>query len=314
MTKQTYSQNWSVYNLAQTSEKLLFLKLLNDAVDYLQIPYEYSFGRPHAPIDDMLKACVIKVFNNFSSRRTIYELQLAYALRYIRFVPHFNTINKYLGNPELTPYLHKLYKLLAMPLVSVENNFAIDATGFSNFDKRKWVEVRLDKVQKRDFRKLHIISGVKTNIITSAEISGGHSNDTLFFEKLVKQTSLNFRMREILADAGYLSRKNCGIAEEVGAVPYIFPKKNTSANAGRIPAWHKMIRLWKDNEPLFRQHYHQRSLVESTFSMMKRKFLPYVRSKSPKAQENEILAKVVCHNAAVLVSSIFELNVEVPFK
>jgi len=63
----------------------------------------------------------------------------------------------------------------------------------------------------------------------------------------------------------------------------------------------------------FREHYHQRSVVESAFSALKRKFSGFVRSKSDTAQENEMLCKVVCHNAAVLVSSIFSLGVEVDF-
>ena len=60
-------------------------------------------------------------------------------------------------------------------------------------------------------------------------------------------------------------------------------------------------------------HVNQRSNVESTFSMMKRKFLPYVRSKSDKAQFNEMLCKVVCHNANVLCTAMFELNLDIRF-
>lgn len=62
------------------------------------------------------------------------------------------------------------------------------------------------------------------------------------------------------------------------------------------------------------QHYHKRSNVESSFSMMKRKFLPYVRSKDVKAQFNEMLCKVVCHNLGVLVNAIFELDLAADFR
>jgi transposase len=74
-----------------------------------------------------------------------------------------------------------------------------------------------------------------------------------------------------------------------------------------------MIRLWKENEQTFKDHYHQRSNVESTFSMLKRKFSGFVRSKSITGQTNEILCKVACHNIAVLISSIFCLGVEIDF-
>lgn len=60
-------------------------------------------------------------------------------------------------------------------------------------------------------------------------------------------------------------------------------------------------------------NYHKRSNVESTFSMLKRKFGAYVRSKKPVAQTNEILCKVLYHNLSVLVHSIYELGLEPVF-
>ncbi len=47
--------------------------------------------------------------------------------------------------------------------------------------------------------------------------------------------------------------------------------------------------------------YHKRSNVESTFSMMKRKFGDAVRSKSDTAMVNEVLCKVLAHNLCVLI-------------
>jgi hypothetical protein len=47
--------------------------------------------------------------------------------------------------------------------------------------------------------------------------------------------------------------------------------------------------------------------------MLKRKFGPAVRSKTPVAQTNEILCKVLCHNLSVLVHSIYELGIQPTF-
>jgi transposase len=295
---------------------MLFLRLLNEAVDSLNIEYSYKFGRPHAPLDDMIKCCVIKVWNCFSSRRTMAELQLAYALGYIHQIYHFNTINNYMVDPQLAPYLERLYRMFALPLVGVESVFAVDSTGFSLPHKEKWAKVRLDKEYtiRKAYKKLHVITGVHTNIITSARITEGIRNDSPEFEFLVKDTARRFRIREVCADAGYLSRKNCGIAEEVGAVPYIMPKKGVNPRSMNYPAWKRMIRLWNENKQSFKEHYHRRSTVESTFSALKRKFSGYIRSKCDTSQRNELLCKVVCHNAAVLVTSIFCLGAEAEFK
>jgi len=60
-------------------------------------------------------------------------------------------------------------------------------------------------------------------------------------------------------------------------------------------------------------HYHRRSNVETTFSMIKRKFGERLRSKTHTAQVNEVLCKVLCHNLCVLVQSMYELDVEPNF-
>jgi hypothetical protein len=46
----------------------------------------------------------------------------------------------------------------------------------------------------------------------------------------------------------------------------------------------------------------KRSNVETAFSMINAKFSGSVRSKTPVAQVNETLAKVLCHNIRVLIS------------
>ena len=47
--------------------------------------------------------------------------------------------------------------------------------------------------------------------------------------------------------------------------------------------------------------------------MIKGKFGGSVRSKSPIAQVNEVLCKVLCHNICVLIQSIYELGIEPTF-
>ena len=223
------------------------------------------------------------------------ELRLAKALGYIEKVPHFNSINNYMRNEEMTAHLHRVYKTLAMPLVSIEGTFAVDATGISNRKKIHWVDYRLQKRVYRDWKKLHITSGVLSGIVTAARVTESKQHDSLHFEHLVRQTSENFKILEVCADSGYLSRANAQLVEDVGGTPYIMMKSNIRLThpmiTKRAVAWKKMIRLWRDHRELFLQHYHQRSNVESTFSAIKRKFLPYVRSKDDTAQINEILCK-----------------------
>ena len=63
----------------------------------------------------------------------------------------------------------------------------------------------------------------------------------------------------------------------------------------------------------FALHYHKRSNVETTFHMIKSKFGTRIRSKTPVAQVNEVLCKVLCHNLCCLVSAFYELGIEATF-
>jgi hypothetical protein len=47
--------------------------------------------------------------------------------------------------------------------------------------------------------------------------------------------------------------------------------------------------------------------------MIKAKFGSAVRSKTPTAQMNEVLCKVICHNLCVVVKYIHELGIEANF-
>ena len=86
-----YSQVWEEYNKAQTKEKLLFYRLLNELLNIIP-EREYAFGRPRKSLRDMIFCCMIKIYNNTSSRRIISDLELAKKAGYIEQVPHFNTL------------------------------------------------------------------------------------------------------------------------------------------------------------------------------------------------------------------------------
>lgn len=77
-------------------------------------------------------------------------------------------------------------------------------------------------------------------------------------------------------------------------------------------AWVRMYHYFTYQRDTFLSHYHRRSNVETTFSMLKRKFGGSLRSKSYTAQVNEILAKVICHNLCVIISAVHELGLPMP--
>jgi transposase len=74
-----------------------------------------------------------------------------------------------------------------------------------------------------------------------------------------------------------------------------------------------MYRQYMANQDEFMRHYHKRSNVECTFSMLKRKFGERLRTKTTTAQHNEVLCKVLCHNLCCVIQSMYELGIEPNF-
>ena len=75
----------------------------------------------------------------------------------------------------------------------------------------------------------------------------------------------------------------------------------------------KAFHYFSLNREAFLARYHQRSNVESTFSMIKAKFGDAVRSKTDVAMKNEVLCKILCHNICCLISAIYELGLSPVF-
>ena len=155
--------------------------------------------------------------------------------------------------------------------------------------------------------------GTKTNIVTSVEISGRHDHDTNFFAPLVETTAQHFNIREVSADKAYSSRDNLHTVMRHGATPFIPFKSNATGETGGDNLWRIMYHYYNLNRPDFLTHYHKRSNVETTFSMIKGKFGDAVRGKSQTAQINEVLCKVLAHNICCLIQSFHELGIEPSF-
>jgi transposase len=315
--KKTYAQDWPAYNAAQTNEKEHFQRLLSELVKGVGEPSQKPTGRPRLPLQDMIFAAAFKVYSTVSGRRFISDLRDAHAKGYISRLPHYNSIFNYFENEALTPYLKMLIEESALPLQALESAFAVDSSGFSTCRFVQWVQAKYSKphlIDKRDWVKVHLMCGVKTNIVTSVEITDRYANDSPQFKGLVDTTARNFTMAEVSADKAYLSDANLQAVAAHDAVPFI-PFKSNSSPGGRTKTtiWKKMYYYFCYHQDEFLASYHKRSNVESTFAMIKAKFGDSLRSKTTTAQINEALCKVLCHNLCCLIQSMFELGVKPEF-
>ncbi|MDE1865749.1 MAG: transposase [Candidatus Micrarchaeota archaeon] len=318
--KPTYGQeNWTAYNKAKTQEMLLLLEILADLVSYVPKAPRGFKGKPMRDFGDLIFAGVVKEYMNHSSRRLISDLVLARERGHMGKVPHYNTIIKYMGDSRMTPILLDLIHLSALPLRDHEETFLVDASGISKALYSRWFDVRFKKklaeeMKAKDWLKIHLICGSSSHIICTVVVTDGKANDSPHLPKLVLEAAKNFRIKEVCADKGYLSRANVDAITSVGAVPFIPLKSNSNLKAKGSSGWKAMCMYAQLKPDEFMKHYHKRSNVETVFSTLKRKFGVRLLFKGEIGMVNEILCRILAYNIAVLVQMYFVINVDRDFR
>ena len=137
--------------------------------------------------------------------------------------------------------------------------------------------------------------GVKTNVVTSVEVTPGHQNDYPQLRPLLASTLANrFNVAKLSADKAYSGHSNLEAIDGAGAFPLI-PFRSNSVRVGAHKQTVASKALWRrthdffiHNREEFLRYYHKRSNVETTFHMIKSKFGTRIRSKTAVAQVNEV--------------------------
>jgi transposase len=207
-------------------------------------------------------------------------------------------------------YLRFLVYVIRNPLVSA-------ALALESFELNFHYKYGKERCEQK-WVKAHLMTGAKAHVVTSVEITGSNKPDGSQLPELVNQTAKTFAIKEVSADKAYSTKKNLEVINRIGAMPYV-PFKEYGrpelaiADHSDGSLWNRMWLFYNFNREQFLVHYHKRSNVESTFNMIKTKFGTAIRAKSPVAQVNEVLCKILCHNICVLIQSIYELGLEPVF-
>lgn len=169
--KKTYSQDWPAYNHAQSIEKDRLQELLFDLLQGIDNTIRPGPGRkPHSKRDSLF-SMVFKVYCGMSNRRFSSDLRAAHRAGFLsRKLTGMKAI-QFMENPAFTPMLKQLIVWSSIPLRTVETDFAIDSSGFATSKFERWYDHKYGITRSRCcWVKVHVCSGVKTNIITAVRI------------------------------------------------------------------------------------------------------------------------------------------------
>ena len=305
-------RDWSIYNRAQTEEMQRFARALRIAINAVNLPNLWTgVGRPPADLGDIIKGIAVMIYLNKPYRRGVSWIRSVQEEANIGEVYHFNTYANYMRNPFLTPILEDVLAVISLLLGVREEEYAVDSTRFGPPQGRRWRDAKSDRRERMRCRKIHIMSGVRSNIITSVVTTSGQSGDSPQFPLLLERTSESFPIGEVYGDPAYLSRRNCDMVEESGGTPFFKPKRNSTRKAKRSRAWREMIVRYERDSEGFMRRYNRRSNVESTFSSMKMRLSPYLRSRAEIAKDNELFILAILHNINMVAWRGLEWDIDI---
>src|SRR5205823_6018706 len=150
----------------------------------------------------------------------------------------------------------------SLPLASLETEFAADSSGFSTGRFVRWYDEKYGRTRgEHDWVKVHIVTGTRTNVVTSVRIEGRDAGDAPLFKPMLEETAKNFTVKEMSGDKAYSSVENVEAVFGAGGFPYIPFTANANGAAGGL--WQKLFCFYQLFREEFLGHYHKRSDVRS---------------------------------------------------
>jgi len=211
----------------------------------------------------------------------------------IKRIPHFTTIQKALQR--LPKSLLERMVRACKKLLNLKNiEASVDGTGFSNTNPSQYYTDRIDAKTVKNYTKTVFLTDNKTKLILNIRTHSDRTNETIDFIPLVKE--LKNTLSTILADKGYDSTKNrkyCWDNNIENHIPLREWKQNRK-NYGHKPHYNKQR---KKASKLFNQtKYHNRALIESVNSAIKRTLGGWVCSRKPENQQKQATIKALAYN------------------
>jgi len=207
-------------------------------------------------------------------------------------------------------YIRKVMNRVTRFLRRKGMNIAVDSTGFRTSNSSTWYDIRIKRKNKRkDCIKLHISMDIDTGIIHWFTMTPWNRHDSREFENLIKHLP---ELGATFGDKAYPSRKNYQLVVDKNGTPYLCFKENATNKAKGKPAWIVHIRKYKKDKETWLSAYHFRSIVESVFSSIKKRWGSFLNSKKKWMQKKEMALKVLAYNVKQVLMVQYAEECKIP--
>lgn len=232
---------------------------------------------------------------NLSYREFIHWLESSKIIEYLQLkrIPHYTTLQK--ATKRLKPLW--LQTIISSFINNAKLKVGIDSTGFSILEGSSYYCKRTLVVGKRRrYTKLTILANLKEQLIIACSIRMFPANDIVDFLLLAKKLK-GRKIAYLTADKAYDSNANHKfVMKELNAKSRIKVKDYGKRSHNRKNVYiKKALREFDDKE------YHQRSKVETIFSVIKRVFGSMLRSRMFYTRKLELLFRILVYNTRRVV-------------
>ena len=266
--------------------------------------YSCKYSRRDYTQHQLLTILLFKEYRKADYRTIIWDLEEMGRIRQVlelTTIPHFTTLQKFLGR--IKPiYFDILLKCTLKIFYSPDDIIpitAIDSSGFTSGYCSHYYSFRTGKIRKH-FLKTSIVVDIDQQVITGFMISKSRVHDSRHAFPLLKKCHKLHKSKCYVMDRGYDSEKMHRFIRETLKADSIIPARSHKYS---LNVWGKYRKEMTDHFDVIR--YRKRFLVETKFSVLKRRFGADLKSRIFQIQKKEISCKIILANLDTFIQFVW---------
>jgi len=285
-------------------QRILFVQAIELILKIVMILPENNSLKPGPKPYDyrvVLSLCIFRIL----LRKTYadYEIEMREDIRIckifgLEILPGKSTIQRCMAQTKME-MLRTINSILLQDWTRRRLNILLDASGIRIVGRSVWFSLRTKRpISRRECDKVHIAICSDVHVILNWFITGGKRHDSPYFKRLLAPFKfLGF----VLADVGYLARKNVQYVFDKNGAVFIPFKKGNTAKPKSHPAWKFLFKLWKLLPMLCKSIYNQRPKVEAVFAALKKRYGDRLDSKGARMRRREMAMRFLAYNIRIVI-------------